>query len=428
MRRFSAIGAILILVFALRPLPAAEWARFRGPGGLGHGEGTGLPTEWSANKNVAWKTALPGAGSSSPIVLKGRIYLTSYSGYGVDAEKPGEMANLKRHVICIDRTTGKILWTRDFKSVGNETRYRGRLTDHGYATSTLTTDGRHLYAFFGRSGVFCLDLKGETIWRASVGERTAGWGSSNSPVLYNDLVIVNASIESGSLVALDKKTGKEKWRIERIGRSWSTPILVQVKSKKRTELVVSTPGKVLGIDPDSGRELWNCEGIPDRYVCPSPVAHNGVVYVIGGRTNTSLAIRAGGAGDVTKTHRLWIQKLGANVSSPVYHDGHIYWMHERRGTLYCLDAKTGNVVFRERARPRPGTVYSSVTVADGKLYCASKHNGTFVFAASPKFKLLAHNEIGDKSRCNSIPVVSAGQLLLRTDRHLYCIGKTKRSK
>lgn len=435
MKKLPAWGAVIAIAFSLSTAHAADWTGFRGPHGTGAVEAKNLPTNWSAESNLAWKTSLPGAGSSSPIVLGDKIYLTSYSGYGVDADSPGEMSELKRHVLCLDRASGKVLWDKAFKSAGRESSYRGRLTDHGYATSTPTTDGKHLYVFMGRSGVYCLDLKGNKVWHKSVGDGTAGWGSSNSPVLYKNLVIINASIESRTVYALDKTTGKEVWKLEGIRKCWSTPLVV--KLDEHDELVLSTPGgrgrgsagKILGLNPETGKQLWSCEGIPDGYVCPTPIVHDGIIYVIGGRSNTAIAIRAGGKGDVTKTHRLWMTKHGSNVSSPVYHDGHIYWMHEKRGTAYCLDAKTGKVVYRERLSPRPGTVYSSVTVADGKIYCLTKHNGTFVIAAKPEFKLLAHNTFkGDESRANACAVVSNGQLLLRSDKYLYCVGKKAKAE
>jgi len=429
MKRLPAFCIAVCMLFAAAGLPAAEWTQFRGPGGLGKSSDTGLPVKWSATENLAWRTALPGPGSSSPIVVKDKIYLTCYTGYGVSEEEPGDTADLVRHVVCLDRKTGKILWKKEFESEGRESRYGGNGARHGYSSSTPTTDGEFLYVFFGKAGVFCLKLSdGSQVWRASVGERINGWGSSNSPVLYKDLLIVNASIESNSLVALNKKTGKEEWKVGRISRSWGTPVLVKLPGGKE-ELVLSIPRRILGFDPSTGKELWTCTGIPDGYICPSVVAHDGVVYAIGGRRNTAVAVKAGGRGDVTESHRLWSVRKGSNVCSPVFHDGRIYWVHDGRGTAYCLDAKTGGTVTETRLAPRPGRVYSSVTVADGKIYCLSQHRGTFVLAAGPKFELLAHNQFADDgSRANACPVVSNGQLLLRTDKYLYCVGKEAAGK
>jgi outer membrane protein assembly factor BamB len=408
---------------------AADWTRFRGPEGSGASNEQGLPTKWSATENIVWRTELPGPGTSSPIVVNNRIYLTSYSGYGLDASDPGDKSQLMRHVVALERAAGKPIWQKEFAPTRKESDYSGgNNTWHGYASSTPASDGQRLYVFFGASGVYCLNLSdGGEIWHADVGSKTTGWGSGNSLVLHDNLVIVNASIESDALIALDKQSGSEVWRTGRVRGARNTPILVDLPGGK-TELIVSMPGEpqgaIVGYDPKSGEELWRCQGIPDGgYVCPSVVAHDGVIYAIGGRKNTALAVRAGGRGDVTESHVLWRTNKGSNVSSPVYHQGYLYWVHERQGTAFCLDAKTGETMYQERLDPRPGVVYSSMTAADGKLYAVSQHNGTFVLAARPQFELLAHNTLGDDdNRANASLAVQGGQLLLRNDRYLYCIG------
>ena len=422
------ICVCLLVVLSTAPLFADDWPQFRGPGGLAKSDETGLPLEWSADDNIAWRAELPGLGTSSPITLGHRIFLTCYSGYAESREEPGEMDKLMRHVLCLDRGSGELVWIKDFQPSLPESEYSGGNNSwHGYSSSTPATDGERLYVFFGKSGVYCLDLQGNEIWSANVGDNTRGWGSSNSPVLYQDLVIINASIESNSLVALNKADGSEAWRADGIRGSWNTPALVKTEQGE-TELVVSMPEKVAAFDPASGEELWICEGIPDGgYVCPSVVSHEGIVYVIGGRKNTAIAIKAGGRGDVTDTHELWRADKGSNVASPVYHDGHLYWIHERRGVAYCLNAQTGEMVYEERLSPRPGVVYSSALAADGKLYVVSQEEGVFVLAASPQFEILAHNVVeGDHHRANACPAVSDGQLLIRNDKYLYCVGKREK--
>lgn len=421
---------LLLLLFVPAAL-AADWPRFRGPLGQGTSEEQGLPTRWSDKENIVWRTELPGPGTSSPIVVGQTIYLTSYSGYGLDASNPGDKSNLMRHVVALDRATGAVKWQKQFAPLRTESTYSpGNDSRHGYASSTPASDGEKLFVFFGASGVYCLDLAdGAEVWHAEVGSGVHHWGSGNSPVLYDNLVIVNASIESDSLIALDKKTGSEVWRARGVKGSRNTPILVKLEGG--SELVVSTAGnpegRIVAFDPKTGEELWRCRGIPDGgYVIPSLVAHDGVIYAIGGRSNTALAVRAGGRGDVTESHGLWRTNKGSNVSSPIYHEGHLYWVHESKGVAYCLDAKTGETVFAERLEPRPDLVYSSITAADGKLYAVSQYNGTFVLAAKPKFELLAHNRLGDdKSRANASLAVHAGQLLLRNDQYIYCIGEKR---
>jgi hypothetical protein len=349
--------------------------------------------------------------------------LTCYSGYGLNARSPGNPKDLKRHVVCLDRADGKVVWTKEVEQVLPDQEYAGAyLPLHGYASGTPASDGERLFVFFGKSGVFAFDLDGKQLWHASVGTRTHNWGSGTSPVLTKDLVIVNASVESNSLVALNKSDGQTAWTVRGITSSWNTPLLVDV-AKDRQELVVSVQGRLLAYNPETGAELWRCQGVND-YVCPSVIAHDGVVYVIGGRTNTALAVRAGGKGDVTNSHVLWRIDRGSNVSSPVYHDGHLYWASESRGNVYCVRADKGTVVYEQRLKPAPDRIYASPILADGKLYYVSRTHGTFVIEAKSEFKLLAHNTIAsDRSVFNATPAVNNGQLLLRSDRFLYCVGK-----
>ncbi len=422
-RIFIGITLLAVSVVTTATLTAADWIGFRGPGSSGVADAKNLPTTWDANTNIVWKQTVPGLGSSMPVVIGSRVYLTSYSGYAESIEDPGDMEDLQRQVVCLDRKTGAIVWEKSFKAVMPESEYRGgNDSKHGYASSTPTSDGEHLFVFFGVSGVYCLNLDdGSTVWNTRVGEGTHGWGSATSPVLCKDLVIVNASIESDSLVALDKSSGKEVWRVEDIKRCWSSPVLVDVAGKP--EIVLNIPGKVAGFDPQTGKELWNCKGIDD-YICPSVIAHDGIVYALGGRRNTTIAVRAGGQGNVTDSHVLWTTNKGANVPSPVYLDGHLYWVHDTRGIAYCLNAETGDVVCDERMAERPGVVYASVTAADGKLYVPTREDGTFVLEAKPEPRILAVNKFDDDpSRTNASIAVHDNQLLLRTDKALYCIGQ-----
>ena len=234
----------------------------------------------------------------------------------------------------------------------------------------LRRDGERIYAFFGISGVYCLDLDGNEVWHAEVGEGTDGWGSATSPLLYKNLLIVNASIESESMIALDKRTGKEIWRTDGIKKCWASPVLVDAGGGKQ-EIALNVPQRLTGYDPATGKELWYCDGIPDGYICPTAIAEGNVVYAIGGRKNTAIAVRAGGRGDVNSSHVVWRTGKGSNVCSPVYLDGYLYWFHEK-GTAVCLNAENGEVVFEERLDPKPDLIYASVLAADGKLYGLSR--------------------------------------------------------
>ena len=416
--------AILLVGLCCRITHATDWTQFRGPQGLGQSDETGIPINWSNQENIAWRTQLPGLGTSSPIVLGERIYLTCYRGYGLDPAEPGDMNSLVRQVVCLDRDGGKIVWTKPFSPQLPESEYSGGTrAKHGYSSSTPTTDGRRLYVFFGKSGVYCLDLEGNQLWHTQLGDGKHGWGSSNSPILYKNLLIINASVENGSLVALNKDTGEKVWEQGGIRSSWNTPALVALPGD-RSELVVSIQGWLLAFDPDTGDELWRCDGIP-TYVCPSVISHEGVVYATGGRgTQYTLAVRAGGRGDVTETHQLWRVDKGSNVSSPVYHNQHVYVMNDGRGVAYCFAAANGKLLYERRLEPRPGLIYSSPTVAGDGIYFVSQHAGTYVLAARPDFEIVAHNVFhDDDSRSNACPVVHRGQILLRNDRYLYCIGQ-----
>lgn len=413
------------------PVSADDWAQFRGPGGQGKSDARELPSTWDSNKNVVWKTNLPGPGTSSPITLGNRVFVTCYSGYGESIDEPGDVENLKRHMVCLDRRSGKILWDKTVKAKMPEALYSGgrNNTWHGYASSTPVTDGKRVFVFFGISGVLAFDLDGQIDWTAGVGEKTHGWGCGASPLLYKNLLIVNASTESDSMVALDTATGKEVWKVEGVSRCWSSPMLVAVGEKQ--ELVLNLPAsgrgakssKLKGFDPATGKELWFCDGPPDSYLCPSAVSDDGVVYVIGARKNTAIAVRAGGRGDVSASHVVWTTGEGSNVSSPVILDGYLYFMHEK-GTALCLDAKTGEVVYKEKLEPSSGLIYSSITAADGKLYVPSQHNGTYVLKFGPEFELLSVNKFkDDESRVNATMAVSGNQLIMRTDKAIYCIGQ-----
>ena len=409
----------LILILLAASAVAADWARFRGPTAIGTSDEAGLPVTWSSQENIAWKAELPGPGGSSPIVVGDRVYLTCYTGYGLEPSA-GDMNNLMRHLLCFDRESGRVLWTKEFKPLLPEHEYTGEGAYHGYSSSTPVSDGERLYVQFGKSGLFCMDLDGNNVWQAEIGSNTHHWGSGCSPILHGDLVIVNASVECGQLLALDKQTGKEAWRAEGINSSWNTPLIVDVPGQDQ-ELVVSVEGRIRGFDPQSGKALWDAEGI-HRYVCPSVIAHEGIVYAIGGGS-TSLAVRAGGRGDVSATHGLWRKDKGSNVSSPVYHEGHLYWASDSGGIVYCQNPATGEIVYQERLSPDSGLIYASPILADGKVYYVSQTGGTYVVAARPNFELLAHNVIeGDDSRINASPAVSNGRLLIRSDRFLYSIG------
>lgn len=396
---------------------SADWPGFRGPGGMGHSDTTSLPLKWAADENIKWQRELPGGGSSSPVVFGDHIYLTSYTGYLVPGEGQGSLDDLTRHLLCLNREDGELIWDRPVKAKLPEEQ---RIRDHGYAANTPAADADRVYAFFGKSGVFAYSHDGEQLWQADVGSGTHGWGTSASPVLYRELVFINASVESQSLIALNRTTGNEIWRAKGINEAWNTPVIVQTASGD-DELIIAKHGKVLGFDPDTGEELWSCDTDITWYMVPSAVASDGIVYVLGGRSGTAaLAVRAGGRGNVTSTHRLWTSNKGSNVTSPVVHDGHLYWMHEKLAIAYCARGETGELVYEERIN-RGGQIYASSLLAGGRVYYTNRSGRTFVVPAQPDFELLATNELRDGTLFNASPAVAANRLLIRSEKHLYCI-------
>lgn len=415
------IPTLLLAVVTTGSALGADWMQFRGPGGLGSSDEKGLPVTWSSKENIVWRTEMPGPGTSCPIVVGKRVYITAYSGYGL-VRGEGEMDKLMRHVLCLDRDKGTILWTKDFTPVLPESKYGpgGNESEHGYTSSTIASDGKSLFVFFGKSGVYRLDLDGKEIWNTSVGTGTHGWGSSNSPVLYKDLVLINASIESRSLVALNKSDGKEVWRTTtKLNSSWNTPVLVDAPNG--TEVVVSDNNNVFAFDPANGNELWRVSGF-SNYVCASVVAHKDIVYVVrtGGKAGSALAIKSGGQGDVTDSHVIWRSPKSSLVPSPVYYEGRLYWPG---GTAQCLDAATGKEVDAGRLTGGGTSFYASPLAADGKIYYVTRSAGTYVIQAGPEFKQLAFNKFDDdSSRSNASPIAHDGCILLRTDKYLYCIG------
>jgi hypothetical protein len=395
---------------------AEDWMQFRGPGGRGQGDAEGLPLRWGPNENIVWKTVLPGPGASAPIFVGDRIYLTCYTGF---TSNGGDIRRLQRHLVWLDRATGRLLGKNDLPA--RQPEQETIRENHGYATSTPVSDGRRIYMFCGKSGMFAFDLDGKEVWRADVGDQLHGWGSAASPMLAGDLVVVNASIESESIVGLNKESGREVWRTRGVKESWNMPILL-VPAGGQPELVAAMMGSILGLDPSTGERRWTCATDIPWYMVPSLVSDGELVYCIGGRSGGGLAVRLGGRGDVTGTHRAWWINKGSNVPSPILHEGRLYWAHENNAVAYCADAATGDIVYEERLQ-RAGQIYASPLMGDGKLYYTTRDGKTFVLPAGPEFEVLATNELGDRSEFNATGAIADGRLFLRSDRYLYCIDE-----
>lgn len=406
-----------------------DWTQFRGPGGRASRPDADVPVQWSDGRNVKWKTRMPGPGSSSPIVVGENIFVTCYSGYGVDASDPGNMQDLMRHVVCLDRSSGEIQWQSDVEAVLPEDPYSGYLTEHGYASHTPVTDGQAVYAFLGKSGVMAWDLDGKPLWDTSVGTQSDSrqWGSASSLVLYGEILIVNAASESRTIRGLDKRDGKQIWsaRARSLDLSFGTPVLFRLPDG-RAELSLCIPGELWGLNPATGKLNWFAS-VPMRgNVSPSVAVHDGTIYATGGyRGRGTVAVTGGGKENVTDTHMLWSVRQSTYVPSPLWYDGHLYWVDDR-GIAVCLDATSGQVVYQQRLRLRsPGgrSVYASPVVAGDKLIVVTRRAGTAILDAKPSFRMIATNLLDDGSDFNATPAIVGDELFLRSNRAVYCIAR-----
>ena len=395
-----------------------NWPGFRGPTGQGLSSETDLPTRWSGTENVAWKTAVPGAGWSSPVIYGDRVFLTSTTDEGRSC-----------HVICLDRRDGTILWNR--RTFGQTPTKKRR--ENSFATSTPATDGKHVYAVFSSGRIAALDNAGRVVWTNHDVKFYGHHGLAASPLLYKDRVIMPFDGSSDGennrvgwkipwkeavLLALDKKTGQVRWRgkrgLSRLGHV--TPCLSDQGG--RVQIVSGAGDVVQGFDPDSGARIWSIYSKGEG-VTPSIVLGDGLVFSCSGfEAPTIRVVRAGGQGDVTKTHIAWEQKTGVpSLASMLYIKPHLYGVTDK-GVVHCFDARTGEVVWRERIE---GKHSSSPIYADGKIYFLEEATGeSVVIEAGSKFKPIARNALGEK--CKASMAVSQGNLFIRSERHLYCIG------
>lgn len=409
---------------------ADEWRQFRGANASGKSDDN-VPIRWSEKQNLIWKVALPGPGSSSPILSQGKLFLTCYSGYGVDASEPGEMDDLVRHLLCLDQKTGRILWKKSIPARLPEDPFRGYISEHGYASSTPTTDGQNVFVFFGKTGVIAFDFSGNELWRSEVGQESSRrrWGSAASLILHNEKLIVNASDESQSIRALDKKTGRQIWKAEAtsLELAYGTPQLFE-QSDGSWDLLIAVPEEVWGLNVETGKIKWFAQtGLPGN-ICPSLTVAKGIAYGFGGYPKQgSFAVRLGGRGDVSTSHILWKSRISSYVTTPVFHQDHLYWITDR-GKAMCMRAKDGELIF-EKSLPnlktgRRRAAYASLILAGNRFYATTRYGGTYVFSAKPSFELIARNEFAsDTSQFNGTPAVSDDRLYLRSDRFAYSIGK-----
>lgn len=403
-------GSLVVLIVFSTALRAEDWPRFRGPRGNGASAESTLPLTWGPKENIAWKVELPGPGSSSPIVVGNRVFVTCFTGK--------EAKEIVRHVTCFDRAGGKVLWQSSFPAPQPENDYAKHLLQHGFATSTPVSDGERVYVHFGRDGIRAFDLGGKMIWHEFAGKIISTFGSGATPLLHGDKLIVNATVELGALAALDKRTGKRLWKASINGDCWSTPAIATLPGGKQ-ELILNGSGAVYGFDPDDGKELWYVDSL-GGHISSTPLVADGLIYVVnsGFDGKLTMAIRPGGKGDVTKTHIVWKQeKVGANHCSPLLLGDRLCWFST---TAVAVSAKDGSILQQKRLEGL-FNLYSSPITAGDKIALFTRNGVGYVLRAKD-LEVLAENDLGDASGINASPALSKGQLFIRSNRYLYCIG------
>lgn len=422
----------MILSLALLLLQA-DWSAWRGPfeNGMARGE---APTTWSDTQNVAWKTEIPGRGHSSPVVYGDFMFITTavpegpLSGGGGGGRGPGGgfAANVPHRflVMCLNRKTGKVLWEREALEATPHEGYHFRYGS--FASNSPVTDGKHVYAFFGSRGLFVYTMEGKLAWQKSFSpmRMRLAFGEGTAPVLHDNTLLLGFDQEEGSyLLALDKTTGKQIWKVDRDEPSaWSPPLVLTHEGQK--QIIVAATNKTRAYEFATGKLIWECAGLGTN-VIPAPVTAKGIVYVMSGHRDPNLmAIRLGRKGDLTGTDAIVWQNKRANsyTPSPVLINDRLYFVSDN-GFFSCLNALTGEVLFQERL-PKPYNFKASPVGADGKIYLSTEEGDVLVMKIADKMEILATNTLKDEVFIAS-PAVVGGDLYLRSQKAIYCIRASK---
>lgn len=391
----------------------SNWPGWRGPRADGHSDEKDLPVRWT-EESVAWKTPLKGWGQSSPVIWGDRIFLTTALDKG-----------RRRIVFCVDRNSGKIEWEQVAWTGVPESSHKM----NGWASATCVTDGEHVYAFFGRGGgLHCYTLDGKRAWSRDLGPFESPWGTAACPVLVGDLVIQNCDADKNARIeAFDTKTGEPAWSTRREDhRGWSTPVLVHAGARK--ELVVNGHTGVIAYAPESGKQLWHCRTRKGRGT-PTVTPANGLIYVINGLSGAGFyAIKPGGSGDVTDSHRLWLTRRGGrDTPSPIVIGKTVLIMSLRPDAVTAYDGTNGQELWKERVG---GQVSASPISYNGLAFFIRESGETVVVDPKSEKRIVARNAVGATNdeifRASITP--SDGQVFIRSDRFLYCVGKRKSAR
>lgn len=427
------VVALLFLTICAASGSAGNWPAWRGPAGLGVSEEQTLPLKWNGKDNVLWKVKLPSPGNSTPIIWGDRVFITQAndvthwpprvpSNFAGGSSAGGHAVAEKRSVMCFQRSDGKLLWQRDVVYKEKEITH----PTNPFCSASPVTDGERVIASHGSAGLVCYDFDGKELWRYEVGKLEHLWGTASSPILYGDLCIQWCGPgERQFLVALDKRTGKKVWETSEGGGdtgitskkflgSWSTPIIVRVGDQD--QLLFAVPHQLKGYDPKTGKELWSSSG-PGNYCYSSPLSVGGMA-VFG-----QDLVKLGGRGDISKERLRY--RVGSMYISTATIAGDYLYTYNGVGVPGCYEWKTGKELWKDQIKERPGgtTAWGSPVHAAGRVYITDQKGSTFVFAAGPKYELLAANHL--KEHCDASIAVAHGHLFIRTHKHLWCIGEPK---
>ena len=440
--------AVLVLFLSATTIYAQNWPSFRGPNASGVAEGSNPPTTWDLEKsqNVLWKTGIPGLSHSSPIIWGNQIFvITAVSSDPKSTYNPKDRGidlstDETKHtwmIFALDKRDGRVLWTdKPYEGVPRAKRH----VKATQANSTPVTDGRYVVAVFGSEGLACYDMKGKLSWKQDLGvlnpglwdDKESSWGHASSPIIYRDLVIVQADGHKQSFIAaFNLKDGKQAWRVERNEiTSWTTPTIYQ--GKDRVELIANGGRYIRGYDPLTGKELWRFADNNTEVKMQAPLVANDLIYITGGYPpgRTMYAFRPGAAGDISlkpgeekNAFLAWTTPKGSPYTpTPIIYGDLLYVMADN-GVLSAYDAKTGENIYQQRL---PTSFSASPVAADGKLYLSSEDGDVFVVKAGRQYELLSRNTMGQAVMAT--PALSDGRLIVRVDDAIYALGERKSRK
>ena len=439
MKSKSILSACLLLIAI--PMPAFgesfadNWHQWRGPNATGVSPTADPPVAWSEKENVKWKVAIEGQGTSPPIIWNDKVFVLPAINTGVkDPSIPDPEDQPKTNffdikqpnaqhafvVLCLDRNTGKEIWRQ---VATTKIPHQGAHNDNDFAPASPTTDGKHLYCWFGSAGLFCYDLQGNKIWEKKLGEVKVGssLGEGCSPVLHEGkLVIVRDHAGQSTIEVLDAKTGNTLWKRERDeGNAWATPRIIQHSGK--TQVITAASGFVRSYDLDTGDIIWQCSGLTGNAI-PCPVVEGDyVICMTGYQGYSAMAIPLTETGDISDSEKiLWKKERGTPyIPSPLLYEGLIFYNQSNQAILTCLDAKTGEVAFGPKRVGELSNIYASPVGAGGRVYLTGRNGNTLVLERGPEYKVMALNKLDE--RFDASPAIAGNQLFLRGAKHLYCI-------